>query len=225
MTSTRSCWSSIAAPTPPRPAPARRRARCGCTSSTRASRVSAMHAGGGWTSADRLPAHGLIATTDADSEPAPDWLRAQLDAVDAGALAIGGRIEIGAHDLPTAALERRAADAVRRHAALRGAGAREHHQFSGASLSVTAATYAQVGCSSRWRSSRTTASSRRCAVTACRSSGSPPCGHHFRAPCRPCPPRTGGRPAAQRLAGRTRLRGRGLPARVAAGRQRTAASA
>ena len=38
-----------------------------------------------------------------------------------------------------------AADAARRHAALTGTGAREHHQFSGASLAVTAATYAEVG--------------------------------------------------------------------------------
>ena len=52
-------------------------------------------------------ADGLIATTDADSEPAPDWLRAQLDAVANGARAIGGRIELGAHDLSPAVLERR----------------------------------------------------------------------------------------------------------------------
>ncbi len=95
--------------------------------------------------AHRLPPDGLIATTDADSTPAPDWLRAQLDAVANGAHAIGGRIEVGAHDLPAAALVRREADASRRRAALRGAGAREHHQFSGASLAVTAATYARVG--------------------------------------------------------------------------------
>ena len=95
--------------------------------------------------AERLPPDGLIATTDADSEPDPDWLRAQLDAVAAGARAIGGRVEVGAHDLPPAAIRRREADAVKRHAALVGAGAREHHQFSGASLAVTAATYAQVG--------------------------------------------------------------------------------
>jgi glycosyltransferase involved in cell wall biosynthesis len=95
--------------------------------------------------AERLPPDGLIATTDADSEPDPDWLRTQLDAVAAGAKAIGGRVEVGAHDLPPAAMRRREADAVQRHAALVGAGAREHHQFSGASLAVTAATYAQVG--------------------------------------------------------------------------------
>ena len=36
-------------------------------------------------------------------------------------------------------------DAVRRRAELRGAGAREHHQFSGASFAVTSATYTRVG--------------------------------------------------------------------------------
>ncbi len=95
--------------------------------------------------AERLPRDGLIATTDADSEPAPDWLCAQLAAVAAGARAIGGRIEVGAHDLPAAALASREADARTRLSRLEGAGAREHHQFSGASLAVTAATYAHVG--------------------------------------------------------------------------------
>ncbi|HEY6890670.1 MAG TPA: glucosyl-3-phosphoglycerate synthase [Solirubrobacter sp.] len=95
--------------------------------------------------AELLPPDGLIATTDADSEPAKDWLKTQLEAVALGARAIGGRIELGAHDLPPAALRRREADAAIRHAALVGAGAREHHQFSGASLAVTAATYAKVG--------------------------------------------------------------------------------
>ena len=37
---------------------------------------------------------GLIASTDADSTVAPDWLRVQLDAVAAGAHAIGGRVEL-----------------------------------------------------------------------------------------------------------------------------------
>jgi glucosyl-3-phosphoglycerate synthase len=93
----------------------------------------------------RLAADGLIATTDADSEPAPDWLRRQLEAVERGARAIGGRIDLGTHALPAAALARRERDAAARLERLRGAGAREHHQFSGASLAVTAATYAAVG--------------------------------------------------------------------------------
>ncbi|WP_169542302.1 glucosyl-3-phosphoglycerate synthase [Solirubrobacter soli] len=95
--------------------------------------------------AERLPPHGLIATTDADSEPAPDWLRRQLDAVATGARAIGGRIELGAHDLPPETIRLRERDAARRHASVVTAGVREHHQFSGASLAVTAATYSLVG--------------------------------------------------------------------------------
>jgi glucosyl-3-phosphoglycerate synthase len=97
-----------------------------------------------------LPPDGLIATTDADSRPEPDWLRAQLDAVADGARAIGGRIEIGDPEtLPPAALARRAAEATARHAALTGPGAREHHQFSGGSIGVTAATYTLVGLEPR----------------------------------------------------------------------------
>ena len=96
--------------------------------------------------------HGLIATTDADSAPEPDWLREQLDAVAGGARAIGGRVELGAADraaLPPAVLERRAAEARARLARVRAevpAGVpAEHHQFSGASLSLTAATYEAIG--------------------------------------------------------------------------------
>src|SRR5215216_5088162 len=37
---------------------------------------------------------GLIASTDADTVVAPDWLAAQLRAVSRGALAVGGRIEL-----------------------------------------------------------------------------------------------------------------------------------
>ena len=95
--------------------------------------------------AERLPPDGLIATTDADSTPAPDWLATQLQAVAAGARAIGGRIEVRAHEIPPSGLARREADATRRRAELRGTGAREHHQFSGASFAVTSATYTRVG--------------------------------------------------------------------------------
>ena len=92
-----------------------------------------------------LAPDGLIATTDADSEPAPDWLRRQLEAVERGARAIGGRITLGAHALPPAVLARRDRDARRRLARIDPRGATEHHQFSGASLAVTAETYAAVG--------------------------------------------------------------------------------
>ena len=47
--------------------------------------------------------------------------------------------------LTPSGLARREADATRRRAELRGAGAREHHQFSGASFAVTSATYTRVG--------------------------------------------------------------------------------
>jgi glucosyl-3-phosphoglycerate synthase len=93
-----------------------------------------------------LDADGLIATTDADSEPASDWLRRQLNALERGALAIGGRVELGdGHALPPAAIARRERDARVRFERLEGPGMREHHQFSGASIGITAATYARVG--------------------------------------------------------------------------------
>src|SRR4051812_48655865 len=72
-----------------------------------------LHVGGGVGRARREgmdlalslpPADGLIATTDADSEVAPDWLRRQLEAVENGARAIVGRIRLGAHSLPPEAL-------------------------------------------------------------------------------------------------------------------------
>ena len=94
---------------------------------------------------------GLIASTDADSAPEPAWLAAQLAAVAAGARAIGGRVELAEHEragLPPAVIERRAAEAAVRLADVRAAAAgapTEHWQFSGASLGVTAATYAEVG--------------------------------------------------------------------------------
>ncbi|MDX6645948.1 MAG: glucosyl-3-phosphoglycerate synthase [Miltoncostaeaceae bacterium] len=97
---------------------------------------------------------GLIASTDADSRVAPDWLRAQLDAVAAGARAIGGRVELAedeAAGLPPAALERRRLQAGRRHLRVmaearadRGDRA-EHWQFSGASIGLTAEAYRRVG--------------------------------------------------------------------------------
>ena len=127
--------------------------------------------------AERLPPDGLIATTDADSEPAPDWLRAQLDAVAAGARAIGGRIEVGAHDLPPAALApARGRRAPRATPALTRRRARASTTSSAAPRwrSRPRPTRRSAG-SSRARRWRTRASSARCAATACRSSGSPRC--------------------------------------------------
>jgi glucosyl-3-phosphoglycerate synthase len=97
---------------------------------------------------------GLIASTDADSVVAEDWLTAQLVLVRAGAQAIGGRIELDdleAGALHRGALERRDVEAGRRMRAVLARGAArdehvaEHHQFSGASLSLTATAYRECG--------------------------------------------------------------------------------
>lgn len=98
-------------------------------------------------------ADGLVACTDADSVVAPGWLRAQLIAVAAGARAIGGRVEIRHDDarrLGRRVLRRRAEQSAARHRAVLAAeggrsGSTEHWQFSGASMSLTAGTYAQIG--------------------------------------------------------------------------------
>jgi GT2 family glycosyltransferase len=93
---------------------------------------------------------GLVACTDADTVVAADWLDVQLRAVEEGARAIGGRIELADDgSLP---------QGVRRTHSLRGrlrherllsepgpAGKTQHWQFSGASLALTAETYRQVG--------------------------------------------------------------------------------
>src|ERR1700733_4700458 len=56
---------------------------------------------------------GLIATTDADSEPAPDWIERQLEHLGRGADVIAGAIELSTEEsqLPTAVLDRRRQDA------------------------------------------------------------------------------------------------------------------
>jgi glucosyl-3-phosphoglycerate synthase len=92
---------------------------------------------------------GLIACTDADSRPAPDWLERQLAHVAAGASAIAGLIELDpgeADALPAgvrARREREAGARLRRVRTVEPDAA--HHHFAGASLGVTAATYRQVG--------------------------------------------------------------------------------
>ena len=92
---------------------------------------------------------GLIACTDADSRPAPDWLERQLAHARDGATAIAGLIELEPAqqaDLPAAVLARRERDAAQRLARVRRLDpAAEHHHFAGASLAVTAATYRAVG--------------------------------------------------------------------------------
>jgi glucosyl-3-phosphoglycerate synthase len=92
---------------------------------------------------------GLIACTDADSRPAPDWLERQLAHVAAGARAIAGLIELDedeARDLPPGVRERRERDASSRLRRLRTSEPdAAHHHFAGASLGVTASTYREVG--------------------------------------------------------------------------------
>jgi glucosyl-3-phosphoglycerate synthase len=92
--------------------------------------------------------HGLIACTDADTVVAPDWLAAQLRAVSEGARAIGGRIELADDgSLPGHVRRRHAEEGRRRHEHLLSdpTGEAQHWQFSGASMALTAAVYAQVG--------------------------------------------------------------------------------
>ena len=100
--------------------------------------------------------NGLIATTDADSRVAPDWLAVQLELAADGARAIGGHIELDSQEaalLPPGVLASRHNQARERLASIRGGDACgrdgsvlcEHHQFSGASLAVTAGTYEEIG--------------------------------------------------------------------------------
>jgi glucosyl-3-phosphoglycerate synthase len=92
---------------------------------------------------------GLIACTDADSRPAPDWLERQLAHVAAGARAIAGLIELDEDEsgaLPSGVRERRERDATVRLRRLRRTEPdATHHHFAGASLGVTAETYRDVG--------------------------------------------------------------------------------
>lgn len=97
----------------------------------------------------------LIASTDADTVVAPDWLGTQLSAAECGARAIGGRIELleeGEEDGPPEGVRSwREHRGETRHLELldrekRGSGPRiEHWQFSGASMSLTAEAYREVG--------------------------------------------------------------------------------
>ena len=91
---------------------------------------------------------GVIASTDADSEPAPDWLARQLEAFAAGARAVGGLIVLDDHEggVPERARSLRSARSARRHAAVLAASPdAEHGFFGGASLAVTAEAYRRVG--------------------------------------------------------------------------------
>jgi hypothetical protein len=95
----------------------------------------------------------LIASTDADTVVAPDWLYRQLQAAEGGARAIGGRIELLDEDGPSEEIRSwRDRRGKARHLALLeqqdspNSGHRvEHWQFSGASMSLTAEAYREVG--------------------------------------------------------------------------------
>jgi glucosyl-3-phosphoglycerate synthase len=92
---------------------------------------------------------GLIACTDADSCPDPDWLRFQLAHVRGGAEAIAGLVELDREEsaqLPAGVLRRRERDAARRLGRVRESDpTAAHHHFAGASMAVTAAVYQDVG--------------------------------------------------------------------------------
>jgi glucosyl-3-phosphoglycerate synthase len=92
---------------------------------------------------------GLIACTDADSRPAPDWLAAQLAHIRAGARAVAGLVDLDPEEsvnLPATVLLRRQRDAAARLRRVRSVDpAAAHHHFAGASIGVTAEVYRRVG--------------------------------------------------------------------------------
>lgn len=90
----------------------------------------------------------LIATTDADSRVAPDWLRRQLEAVRDGADAIGGEIELEPGEaglLAPGTIERRRREHAMRLRDVAGDGPVEHPHFSGASIGVTPRAFRAIG--------------------------------------------------------------------------------
>jgi glucosyl-3-phosphoglycerate synthase len=91
---------------------------------------------------------GLIATTDADTIVAGDWLVRQLEAVEAGARAIGGEVlldDTSAERLPAAVRRRREVELRNRVRLAERHGPAEHAHFSGASLGLTPQAYRAVG--------------------------------------------------------------------------------
>ena len=197
---TRSCSCSTAAPTRPRRAPAPPRVRM-TLHVIEATEPGVGHARrqGMDLAAERLPPDGLIATTDADSEPAPDWLRAQLDAVAAGARAIGGRIELGAHDLPPAAFlpargRRRQAPRRDHHRGRARAPPVQRRLAGGHGRDVRAGRPAGAARGAGGRGLRARAAPPRRADRAARRRAR----DDLRPALRPRPPRARGRPAPQR---------------------------
>jgi glycosyltransferase involved in cell wall biosynthesis len=93
-------------------------------------------------------ADGLLASTDADSRVAPDWIARQLEAIAAGAEAIGGEVTLDpaeAAALPDGVLARREADLAARTREAAARGPADHAHFSGASLGVTPGAYRRAG--------------------------------------------------------------------------------
>lgn len=91
---------------------------------------------------------GLLASTDADSTVAPDWIARQLEAIANGAEAIGGEVildPVEAAALPPSVLAGREADLAARTRAAAARGPAEHPHFSGASLGVTPRAYRRAG--------------------------------------------------------------------------------
>jgi glycosyltransferase involved in cell wall biosynthesis len=94
---------------------------------------------------------GLIASTDADSVAASDWISSQISLAEGGARAIGGRIELedGGRVLSRNALDWYEKQSRSRYRRVLASGlpgdAPEHWQFSGASLSLTAEAYREIG--------------------------------------------------------------------------------
>jgi hypothetical protein len=107
--------------------------------------------------ADLAGSGGMILTTDADSRAAPDWLRANLRAIRAGADAVAGRAIIDPADealIPAALIEADARECA--YAALLdeiGAGIDpdpadpwpRHDEHSGASIAVTVEAFRRAG--------------------------------------------------------------------------------
>jgi glucosyl-3-phosphoglycerate synthase len=91
---------------------------------------------------------GLLASTDADSVVAPDWIARQLGAIATGAEAIGGEVTLDpaeAAALPPGILAGREAQLAARTREAAARGPAEHAHFSGASLGVTPRAYRQAG--------------------------------------------------------------------------------
>jgi len=91
---------------------------------------------------------GLLASTDADTLVASDWLASQLAMLATGAEAVGGEIELDpgeAAALPPRVLLGRAAELVDRTRLAAARGPAEHAHFSGASLGVTPRAYRRAG--------------------------------------------------------------------------------